>query len=239
MLPILMLTLAAPAHADAPYMWGVGPELGTIVLPFQHPVAFPNLDVDNDGDGKNDKISDSLEKTGGDGLIGARGALYINGKSRLVGQGGFGFGGGGYGSAEFTGEYQVIPVSGSGVDAFLGAGLGFGSMRWRTWCGTDGSAISADCAITNPGTFKMSTLLLRAEVGALYRNKTQAYELSLWGHYVVAGNRKFLPQASDAEEAVTSVGIYPYLGVAGTVYFGDFRPPGKKGNKKGKKNADG
>lgn len=237
MLPMLLaLCSTAFAEKDGPYMWGVGPEVGTIVLPFQHPVAFPNVAEDADGDGDNDKLSDSLEKTAGDVLVGAKGTLYINGSSRILGQLGLGFGSGGYGSSEVTFEYQALPVSGSGVDVFAGGGLGFGSMKWTTECDDDSEGVSGACTIQHPGTFRTSTLLLRASVGALYRNKSQAYELSLWGHYVVGGNRKFLAQDSAAEQEVTSVGLYPYLGIAGTWYFGDFKPPkdGKQG--KGKKN---
>lgn len=235
-----LLALSAPAQADSPYMWGIGPEVGTIVLPFQHPVAFPSLTVDNDGDGKKDDLGDSLEKTAGDALIGVKGALYINESNRLVAQGGFGLGSGGYRSSEITFEYQTLPISGNGVEAFAGAGLGFGNMHWTTNCDNDSEGVSSACTIPNPGTYSMSTLLIRGEVGALWRNKTQAYELSFWGTLVFGGNRNFVAQDTTAELDVSGLGTAPYLGLAGTVYFGDFKPPANKGNKKGKgkKNND-
>ncbi len=241
MLPML-LALAATAHADSPYMWGVGPEVGTIVLPFQHPAAFPSLTEDLDEDGKKDDLGDSLEKTAGDALLGAKGALYINESNRLLGQVGFGLGSGGYRSSEVTFEYQTLPISGDGVEAFAGVGLGFGRMAWTTECDDDSEGVSSACTIQHPGSYGMSTLLLRGSVGALWRNKTQAYELSFFGHYVIAGNRAFEAQGASSEQEVSGVGLYPYLGIAGTIYFGDFKPPAegknKKGKGKGKKNQD-
>ncbi len=236
----ILLAMSAPALAESPYMWGIGPEVGTIVLPFEHPVAFPGLTEDADLDDKKDDLGDSLEKTTGDALIGAKGALYINDANRILTQVGFGLGGAGYRSSEVTFEYQALPISGSGVEAFAGAGLGFGRMSWTTECDNDSEGVSATCEILHPGTYQMSTLLLRGSVGALWRNKTQAYELSFWGHYVIAGNRTFVGQDSSAEEEISGVGLYPYLGIAGTVYFGDFKPPAEGKNKKGKgkKNSD-
>lgn len=238
MIPVLLAVLSA-AHAEkdqAPYMWGVGPQVGTVIVPFSHPVAFPKVGAgEQDGEVVKESLGDSLEKTSGDALLGAKGTLYINGSNRLLASAGLGFGGGGYRSAEATFEYQGIPVSGGGVDAFLGGGLGLGSLSWSSYC-SDSTVDACPDEIPHPGKLTMSTLLLRGSVGALYRNKTQAYELSMFGHFVVAGNRRFTPQGTTTEEEVYGAGVYSYLGVAGTVYFGDLTPPGQgKKGKKGKK----
>ena len=44
-----VLALAVPSVAQAadPYMWGVGPRLGTTFLPGAYPAAFPRLVADD------------------------------------------------------------------------------------------------------------------------------------------------------------------------------------------------
>lgn len=237
----LAVSGAAVAAGNSPYMWGIGPEVGTIILPFQHPVAFPKIvtGTDADGDSVKERLggdSDSFDKTGGDILLGGKGLLYVNKKNRFEGQVGFGLGSGDYRSAEATIEYELVPLSENGVEGFVGAGLGLGSMRWSTLCPND---LENTCdEVENPGELHFSTLLLRGSAGVMFRQPTRSYEVSAFFHYVVAGNNRFT-----AEGATTDIdasgGFYPYLGLAGTVYFGDFKPPGEGGKKKKKKNADG
>lgn len=244
MLTLLALTLvgAAQAGGNSPYMWGVGPEVGSIILPFQHPILWPRTVVGTDADGEEVKErlggdSDSFDKTGGDILFGGKGALYLNKSNRFIGQIGFGLGGGNYRSAEGTAEYQFLPLSENGVDAFVGAGLGLGSMHWATLCPNDLETSCPD-QVENPGELKFSTLLLRGSAGVMFRQPTRSYELSVFAHYVIAGNTRFTPQGSETDQDA-SLGLYPYLGLAGTIYFGDFKPPGEGGGKKKKnKNND-
>lgn len=238
----LTLTGGALAGSSSPYMWGVGPEVGTIILPFQHPIGFPRIvtGTDADGDDVKERLggeSDSFDKTGGDILLGGKGLLYVNKKNRFEGQIGFGLGSGNYRSAEATVEYELVPLSENGVEAFVGAGLGLGSMRWATFCPNDLESTCPD-EVENPGELHFSTLLLRASAGVMFRQPTRSYELSAFFHYVVAGNNRFTPQGS-ATDIDASGGFYPYLGLAGTLYFGDFKPPGEGGKKKKKKSGGG
>lgn len=243
MLSILALSLIQVANAgggNSPYMWGVGPEVGSIILPFQHPIAWPRITVvDETGAEDKERLggsgdTDTFEKTGGDILLGGRGALYLNKRNRFVGQVGFGLGGGDYRSAEGTAEYNVVLMSENGVEAFAGAGLGLGRMHWATYCPND---LETECPedVENPGELSMSTFLLRGSAGVMFRQPRNSYELSIFAHYVVPGNVEFTSQTTDkAQDA--NLGFYPYIGLAGTVYFGDFKPPGEGGGKKKKKN---
>ncbi|MEC8382709.1 MAG: hypothetical protein VXZ96_20445, partial [Myxococcota bacterium] len=76
-------------------------------------------------------------------------------------------------------------------------------------------------------------IYLRGNIGALYRNVNQAYDISLFGIVGNTSNQTFT--ASEGDTAVDiNGGVYMLpivLGVEGTFYFGDFKPNKKKGNR--------
>ena len=232
---ILAAALLSPVALaeDGPYMWGVGPSVGTVALPFEFPTAFPKITV-TDANGDESKERLDLEQTKGDVYLGAKGALYINRSSRLVGRAGFGVGSAGYRSGELTGEYQFMPVSENNVDAFLGLGAGFGKMHWQTYCPDDTEVTCVD-TYAHPGDLSFSNFLLRGSAGGMYRTRNNGFELSAFLQLVLGGAKEFTPQG-DAVSVEASGGFYPYVGVEGTVYFGDFKPPGEGGKKKKKGN---
>ena len=78
-------------------------------------------------------------------------------------------------------------------------------------------------------------IYLRGNVGALYRNVNQAYDISIFGIIGNTSNQSFTPDGSDTAQDING-GVYMLplvVGVEGTFFFGDFKP-NKKG--KGKKN---
>lgn len=230
----LLVHLVAPALADSdsPYMWGVGANVGTIVIPGHHPIAFSK--VDPEGDDTKERLD--WEGTGGDVLLGVKGLLYLNKSNRFQAAASLGFGGESYRSSELTLEYQLVPVSNNGVEAFLGVGGGFGRMRWEKLCGDDTVTTCPD-EINYPGELRFATYIIRGEAGGLYRNKSQAYGLNVFGELNFTGPQEFTLQGEE-EAGEASGGFYTLLGLEGTFYFGDFRPPGS-GKKKNKKNKGG
>ena len=199
----LLLALSGAAHADdGVYMWGVGPSVGTIVYPGRFPAWFPKDTEDDDG-------VDRLEKVGGDVTLGGRGTLYLDKSNRLGGRVGLGLGGGGYQSLSFTAEYEVLPYTQDSFSAFLGLGGGFGTMRFRP---------------ESDDLLHFATYILRGQAGALIRDKVRAYELDLFAQFNFPGIQDFTAAGADEGERVKG-GFYAYLGLEGTVYFGDFTPP--------------
>ncbi|RME20115.1 MAG: hypothetical protein D6798_21215 [Deltaproteobacteria bacterium] len=201
MFALLLAALAtSPAHADSGlWMWGVGPTLGTIVYPGRFPAAL--------GDYPN------LEgRVRGDVITGGHLVAYIDGENRLGSHVDLGFGSG-YTSAAWTLEYERILMRGSGIHVFAGGGLGFGTYTLRD----------------DAGKLNTPTYELRGQVGALYKQKQTAEELSLFVKLPINGNPTYTPEGGTKEDA-TNAGNWFHIGLMATVYFGDWTMP-RKGNK--------
>ena len=133
MLLSLLSLLVAPVLADeGPYMWGIGPEIGTVVYPGEYPVYFPKVDY---GDGAapaglSDKDRPELDTVRGDVIVGARGTMYLDKMSRFGARLNMDLGGG-YRALNFTAEYDFIPVDKNGICTFVGAGIGVGNMKFE------------------------------------------------------------------------------------------------------------
>lgn len=195
MIPLLALLLSAPGQAaSGPWMWGVGPTVGTIVYPGRFPASIPDAYPELDG------------KVRGDVIIGAHGVMYIDGDNRLGSHVDLGFAGG-YSSVAWTLEYERIFVRGNGIHLFGGGGLGFGSY----------SLSDEDL-----GRLRTPTYELRAQVGGLYKQKQTAEELSIFVKLPFNGNPVFTPEGGDKVDAEAG-GNWFHVGLQGTVYFGDFK----------------
>lgn len=200
MLPLLLATVAL---AD-PYMWGVGPAVSTVVFPVTWPGSLPTA------------TPAALDFDGArlDAAIAARGVLYLDADSRLSGRLGFG-GGGGYGTRWVGADYERIFTSDGRFHLLGGLGAGLGVSTY-----TD----------ADDDSLRVSYALGRVNLGAIYRNRKQAYELALFGQYQLPLEHRFLP-AGGGEEVIKGRGSrYGAVGLEVTVYFGDFTPPRKRRN---------
>jgi len=205
MLALLVALTAATADAGSggPYMWGVGPQVSTIAYPGRYPASFP-------------KKTSGLEEVKGDMGVGARGVLYLDKFARFGGRVQKGFGPG-FSSVALTGEYDQILGGSNAVYAFVGGGLGVGQLKFDSDEG---------------GTLKVPDYVFRGHVGGYYREKTRAYEISMFAQICLPGVQDYT--APDTETTQVKGGFYSHLGVEATVYFGDFKPPSSKKKKKKK-----
>lgn len=205
MLPILAMLLAAPAQAatEGPWMWGVGGTLGTIVYPGRFPLSVPAAYSELEGTVR------------GDVILGLHGVMYLNGDHRLGSHLDAGVANG-FSSVSWTLEYERIFLRDSGVHLFGGGGLGFGSYKL-----TDDTV----------GTLRTPTYELRAQVGALYKQKVTAEELIIFAKLPINGNPTFTGLDGEKVDAEGG-GNWLHFGLQATVYYGDF--VSKKGKKKGK-----
>lgn len=217
MLLTALLALSQPAAALEVKWWGIGPTVGTMAVPGKYPFAFP----DNAKDANNEPL---VEKVNGDISFGARGVLYPAARSRLGARvlGGVGIGQP-WSSGQFTLEYDGAIVNEDGFQLLAGAGIGAGFERFG---GVD----------TKPNGYLLTNYFpLRAQLSALLRDRTRAYEVSIYGTWhVVADQTYFDIKGADGitgaeSDAIVPGALYGGFGIEATVFFGDFRSKGGGG----------
>jgi len=214
-----LITIPIASAGSGPYMWGVGPMVNTIVLPGEHPASFPKATRIKDQDGNNQAL---LDKTLGDVGFGVHGVLYMKKAQRISSHAWYSTGAGQYRSPNITFEYDFAGQASNGVTLLGGLGAGLGAQRWTT---------------DSAGTLKMNHYILRGQGAVNYRTKKNCYEMGAFINWYLPG-RQLWDAAGDAEEERVKGGFYPTLGLEGTVFFGDFRPP-KTGGKKRRKKKGG
>lgn len=206
---LLLTLLAAPLALADPYMWGVGPALSTVVYPVSFPGSLPTATP----------AGFTFEGARLDVAVAARGLLYLDADSRLGGRVGFG-GGGGWGVRWIGADYERILTSDGRFHFLAGLGTGLGASTF-----TD----------ETEDQLRATWALARLNLGAIYRNRTQAYELDLFAQYQLPLEHRYLP-ADGAEETLAGRGSrYGAVGLELSLYFGDFTPPRKK--RRGQKRA--
>ena len=243
LLPLVAAVLglgATDAHANQPpFMWGVGPTITTIAFPGQHPLNFPKLSEADAalvpaGDVNENRRITSIDEVGGDAGIGARGVIYLDKTWR----GGLRFHvanlASNFNAVDFTLEADKMLVSQGVMSAYIGGGLGFGTMNFT----------SED----NDASLKLNTYVLRGHVGGIYRLKKSAIEVGVFIQPTFPGLATYTATDGETEGEIKGGlfankdagggGSYHNGGLELTVYFGDFRPP-KPRKKKGKKGKKG
>ena len=239
---------------DEPYMWGVGPRVGTMVIPGKYPITFPtkvenynflesgpnsscDQGVETDGNGNdlcdNEKrdVDDNgvpqyhtLEQVRSDLNLGADFVFYLN-KDIRIGAMGYGAFGKRYFDIAIMPKVDKILLEDQ-IDVYAGGGIGFGFQRWSGATGAE--------------KLKIPYFPVRVHVGALARVPTAAFQLGIYGQSSIPGNQTYVTTDGTVHESVGSpLALFSYLsaGLEFTVYFGDFKPPKKK--KKGKKGKKG
>ncbi|MCP4805392.1 MAG: hypothetical protein GY913_09195 [Proteobacteria bacterium] len=205
MLALLACLNTAEAGSSIAYMWGVGPQVSTVIYPTRFPGSFPNA------------MDDTWEYTPsrGDVEFALRGAFYLNNESRLTGRVGLGGSQGWFTRWADVGIDRMLS-SNSGFHTLAGLGLGLGRDRFTDDLGQQ---------------LEVSNVVLRAQFGGIYRNKTQAYELGIFGAYHAPIEHMVDP--GNTQQVIKAAGSrYGMLGVEASVFFGDFTPPKSKKKKK-------
>ena len=149
------LPLSSAVASEFP-MWGVGPQLGTIVVPGAYPMSFPNT-VRNNPDS-------TLQAARFDLQVGARGVAYATKRSRVGALFTMGFGEG-YSQSSLLATYEVELQRGA-IDWYAGGGIGFGGQRWQGE-GEERLQVPAYPA--------------RVSLSGQYRTDRQAYGLTFYG----------------------------------------------------------
>jgi len=217
-----LLLLALPAQALELRFWGVGPTLGTMVMPGKYPLALPDAAQTE----VNGKDVDKVQRVQGDLEIGAKGVLYPGPGGRLTGRLAHTFGTNGFSRNEITFGYdKVIYREGKDFQFLVGGATGYGSENFPQR--EDG-----------PGRLDLGYYPLRANADALLRLGKYAAEVGLDGTVHMVSNGGWYTSKTDEEpdeKKLLDVASYFALGAHATFYFGDFTAPGSGGEKKKKK----
>lgn len=202
---LVMFGLVATGDAWAidPYMWGVGPKVGTTVLPGKFPMKFNETITDDAG----------LERVGFDLAVGIDSWYYVNGGSRLGATAKVGFGAGFLDTA-FAFKYNVVLQS-QALDFLFGGGVGAGWMQ-----------ISGD----GDSRLQMPYYPFRVEAATLLRDDTRGYQITVFGEYAVPSTRNYRTVAGDLIDPkdLQGTGVWASLGLEFSVMFGDFEIPRPK-----------
>lgn len=207
------------AAAAEPYLWGVGPRLGTIVLPGAFPVAFPprvnRYDMDDDGetdlDGDGNPIETSLTRSRWEALLGGEGVYYLDETNRVGGLAGVALGDRFF-DLHLIAKYDRVLVPGS-IDILAGGGVGFGWMRFGGDVGEE--------------RLSLTYYPLRLHLLGQIRDGSRAYQLGVAGQFDVPARHSYVGQKGEEIEVSAPVN-YLLLQLELTVMFGDFEPPKKK-----------
>lgn len=190
-----VLAMLPAVAAAAPWYWGVGPQVGTRVLPHPYPASWPAGVADDPG---------RLEPSTWSVSLGLAGAVWFTEHHRLrtgltVDLGDR------YRDLSLLGTYGYALDLGA-VDVVLGGGLGVGAL----WFGaTDGTRL------------RVSHLPVRAEAALVAKDRgVRAYELALHGTWRVPTATVLRREGGRSSEG--GFGPWLTLGVEVTLYFGDF-----------------
>ena len=160
----------------------------------------------------------------GDANLGVDMVYYVNHRSRVGLEAGFGFGSSHYRAASALLRYDVRLGPEGAIDFLAGGGVGVG----QAWFGEKGDG--SDYKLITP------TYPIKGHVSGLIRDRTRAYQLSLFARIDVPGNSRYTRPVYDADTDTTSLietdevgpGVPLGFGADLTVFFGDWEPPRPK-----------
>lgn len=207
---LLSLLMVGEAQAVEFRWWGVGPMLGTRIVPLQAPV-WPALALDADGDPKVDEVNGNME-------IGLHAALYAGNIGRVALRGQLNTNFGPWFAQEVTLEWDHLLIRDGELQLMLGAGVGIGHQRF-------GDAESDRY-------LDLKTFPLRLQLSGLMRDKWCGYEIDIYGTLPIAGQTQMCSgtgaddgcdEPGKTEDLFDGVGFYGGLGLEATVFFGNFR----------------
>jgi hypothetical protein len=203
------------------YMYGLGPRVGTVVIPGGYPANFPTFSEES-AHGETEKIkideATTIEKVRGDVILGLEGLYWANDVNRLGATGGFGLGSG-YHDAHLILKYDRM-ANLDAIDLFVGGGLGVGVA---TWAGEQDERL------------RVPYYPFRGEAGALFRQKTFGIQALLFLNLNIPGRQTLTLADESTYESGFGWAFYPQIGAELQVLFGDFTKPGKNKGKKKKK----
>ncbi len=200
MIPLVLIALFASSDARAATgMWGVGPRIGSFVIPGRFPGAWPGRVADDD----------ALEKVGGDVILGAEGDYWANPTNRFGALAGLDLGAD-YLNAHLLLKYdRIVPFE--DLDGFVGGGAGVSTHRW-----------SSD----TEASLKVPAYPLRGEAGVLLRRGSTAWQVLIHAQYDIPGASTYVD--AEGEEEDVGWGLYLQMGAELSVLFGDFTPPRRR-----------
>jgi len=197
-LALVVLLAAPPAHAGTA-MWGVGPRIGSFVIPGRSPSAWPGVVKDED----------ALEKVGGDVILGAEGDYWANLTNRVGALAGLDLG------ADYVNTHLILKydrmIPFDALDWYVGAGIGVSTHRW-----TSGSEAS----------LKFPGYPLRGQSGVLIRSGSMAFQFQLQAQYDIPGHATYTNAGGEEEDV--GLGFYLQIGAELSVLFGDFTEPKRR-----------
>lgn len=231
---------SAKKNGLEPFMWGVGPSIGTIVVPGRYPLQFPskinNYDFIDEGPRAGDEDGEepkrdllngeprftSMERVRDDLRLGVEGFYGIN-KDHRVGAGvGTAFGRG-YSDLWFTFNYDNVIVSEQPFNVVAGIGAGFGSMKFK---GSNEEINGFEDEL-----LRIPYFPVRGRLQGQFRNRTTMFGLGLFGQTAVPSNTFYTDLDGNDQSIESPLNLFLYLsaGLEFTVQFGDFTPPKKPG----------
>lgn len=215
MLRTVTITLAAalfstPALALDTYMWGIGPRVGTNVLPGRYPASMPKLAGEDSDTGP--RADDGIVKVQHDLMIGGKGVYYMDNHHRVGFDAGATFGIAlGPGSRSSTWDMLLTydyAIEGRALDVLFGGGIGAGTTGFR---GPDDQ------------TLRLNTFPMRVQATGMARDSSRAYELTLFLQYNTPNSSTYtLP---NGDQPNVNGGFWLTSGLQIAVMFGDFTPP--------------
>ena len=208
LLPLLLLS--TPAWALDTWMWGIGPHVGTNVLPGRYPVVMPKLKGGDSDTGP--RGDEGLVEVQHDIIIGVEGVYYMD-RHHRIGFTGSATPGIALGSGSRFSDWSMIltydyAIQGRALDVLFGGGLGAGTQGWS---GPDGQKL------------RVNHFPVRAEISGLARDNSRGYQITMFTQVNLPSRTVYTNSAGETPDI--NGGFYATAGIELAVLFGDFTPP--------------
>lgn len=209
-----------------PFMAGWGVSAHTTLIPLEYPQSFPLIKSGEET---------TFQQVGQDLALGVKGIMFTSRKYRASFNPYYhvGFNDSNYRSLGLNLEFDKVAVRERNVWAYYGLGGGTSNIKFVD---------------PNEATLTATQLYLKGQAGAMYFDRTKAYELSAFVTFGTTGREQITKNGTvyennglfGGDDQLKGSLYYPTIGLQGTVYRGDFRkamknPNKKKKGKKGKK----